>query len=128
MGKRQITRGSELTTYATIPAMQDGCGASHRAPGDTPDGFGHAPLKNPGHDRNDSGSPDVLIRGRAAVTVVSSLGQGLRACPGNENVGLLLCRAPARHGAGLRRPPYITIPHPNIPTGSRSLGTLISTD
>ena len=34
-----------------------------------------------------SGSPDVLIRGRTAVTVESSLGQGIYACPANENVG-----------------------------------------
>src|SRR5689334_25430500 len=100
MGKRQITRGSELTTYTTIPTNRGSCDAPHRARGDTQGGFGHAPTKKSGYFRNDSGSPDVLIRDRAAVTVESSLGQGLRPCPGNGNVGRSGCAA-------------VTIRHPN---------------
>ncbi len=87
MGKRQITRGSELVTCVIIPAKRDSSVESQRAPGDTQGGFGHAPIKNVMADRNDSGSPDVLIRSPTAVTVESSLGQGIYACPANENVG-----------------------------------------
>ncbi|CAK7288231.1 hypothetical protein SGPA1_60133 [Streptomyces misionensis JCM 4497] len=54
--------------------------------------------------------------GRTAVTVGSSLGQGLRACPGNGNVG--------RSGG----PAEGTGRHRNIPKASRSLKTFRSTD
>ncbi|GAA2198828.1 hypothetical protein GCM10009787_43120 [Streptomyces bangladeshensis] len=70
MGKRQITRGSELATYATIPANRDSRGTSHRTPGDTRGGIGLVPPRErtrslgralgvSGYVRNDSGSPDV---------------------------------------------------------------------
>ena len=86
MRKRQITRGSELATYMTFPANRDSSVESQRTPDDTQGGFGHVPTKKVGNLRNDSGSPDVLIRGRTAVTVESSLGQGLHACPENGKV------------------------------------------
>src|SRR5687767_5778389 len=59
--------------------------------------------------RNDSGSPDVLIRGLTAVTVESSLGQGIYACPANENVGCshakeALGRWSVLHAAGRQVP------------------------
>src|SRR5262245_29986689 len=83
MRKRQITRGSELATCVTFPSNRDSSVESQRTPNDTQGGFGHAPTKKVGYRQNDSGSPDVLIRGRTAVTVESSLGQGLYACPAN---------------------------------------------
>ncbi|GAA4304115.1 hypothetical protein GCM10023086_21100 [Streptomyces venetus] len=48
MGKRQITRGSELVTYVTFPANRDSSVASHRTPYDTQGGFGHDPNKKVG--------------------------------------------------------------------------------
>ncbi|GAA2299188.1 hypothetical protein GCM10010234_47210 [Streptomyces hawaiiensis] len=48
MGKRQITRGSELATYVTFLANQDSSVASQRTPYDTQGGFGHDPNKKVG--------------------------------------------------------------------------------
>lgn len=110
MRKRQITRGSELATYVIFPANRDSSIESQRAPGDTRGGFGHVPIKKLGNLRNDSGSPDVLIRSpTAAVTVESSLGQGIDVCPANENVGCphakeALGRWPVANAAGREVP------------------------
>ncbi len=109
MRKRQITRGSELVTCVTFPAIRDSSTESQRTPGDTEGGFGHAPTRKSGNLRNDSGSPDVLIRGPTAVTVESSLGQGIYACPAIENVGCphakeALGRWPVPHAAGRQVP------------------------
>src|SRR5918996_5421858 len=76
---------------------------THKADSDT------TPPKKLGNTRNDSGSPDVLIRDLTAVTVESSLGQGLYACPANENVGCphakeALGRWSVSHAAGRQVP------------------------
>ena len=121
MRKRQITRGSELVTCVIFPANRDSSAESQRTPDDTQGGFGHAPTKKVGNRRNDSGSPDVLIRGRTAVTVESSLGQGLDVCPANASVGAsgLPCRHTGGPAVGVRPGcgvvTLVTIPYPNLP-------------
>ncbi|GGN06318.1 hypothetical protein GCM10011578_030380 [Streptomyces fuscichromogenes] len=60
MGKRQITRGSELATYAMFAANRDSYGAPQRTPSDTRGGFGHTINTSP--EKKWAGSE--TIRGR----------------------------------------------------------------
>lgn len=71
-----------------------------------------------------------LIRNRTAVTVESSLGQGMSLCPANGNAAAPRCHG-TRSGrrSGAYTPPLnVTVRYGNAPMATRSYGTLISTD
>src|SRR5690242_14540564 len=84
-----------------------------------------------------SGAPGVwpdrargLIRNRTAVTVESSLGQGISVCPANGNVAASHHHATrsSSRSAAPTPVPNVTVRYANAPRDPRSYGTLISTD